>query len=92
VSDGPEPAPDAVVDALGLLCPLPVLRCRQALGRLPPGSVVALLADDDEIARDLPAFCEGSGHELLSLRRDGSAWRGLVRSGSRMGPPRPMED
>lgn len=80
-----------MIDALGLLCPLPILRCRQALALLPPGALVALLADDEEITRDLPAFCEGSGHELVSLRRDGVAWRGIVRRGSRPGEEVPKE-
>ena len=80
-----------VIDALGLLCPLPILRCRQALALLPPGAIVALLADDEEITRDLPAFCEGSGHELISLQRDRDAWRGIVRSGSRRAEGMPKE-
>jgi tRNA 2-thiouridine synthesizing protein A len=72
------------VDALGLLCPLPILRCRQALASLPPGELLELWSDDDEIERDLPAFCEGSGHELVSLQRATSpagrpAWRGILR-------------
>lgn len=75
--------PDLVVDALGLLCPLPILRCKQALVSLVPGQSLLLWADDDEIERDLPAFCEGSGHELAALDRapapDGRlAWRGLI--------------
>ena len=84
-------APAVVIDALGLLCPLPILRCRQALALLPPGALVALLADDEEITRDLPAFCEGSGHELVSLLRDGDTWRGIVRRGSRRTEEVPKE-
>lgn len=76
----------AEIDALGLLCPLPILRCRQALARLEPGDVLVLWSDDDEIERDLPAFCEGSGHALVELQRRVApsgqpAWRGIVRRG-----------
>lgn len=89
--------PAAELDALGLLCPLPILRCRQALARLADGALLEIWADDDEIERDLPAFCEGSGHELVQLRREQApagtpAWRGLVRKGaaaSRSGGPGP---
>ena len=78
------PAHDAVEDALGLLCPLPVLRARRALARLELGQVLLLLADDEEIREDLPAWCEGSGQELLALdevQRPGqrTAYEGLVR-------------
>jgi tRNA 2-thiouridine synthesizing protein A len=82
VTDG---GPAAEVDALGLLCPLPILRLRQELARHPPGTLVALASDDEEIVRDLPAFCEGSGHALVSLEEDVRAgrrrWRALVRRG-----------
>lgn len=76
--------PAEEVDALGLLCPLPILRCRQALARVAPGDLVLLWADDEEILRDLPAFCEGEGHELVLLEAAAApsgapAWRGLVR-------------
>ena len=75
--------PAATVDALGLLCPLPVLRVEQAARRLAPGAVLAVLADDPAITDDLPAWCAGRGHALLSLQReetiDGQPrWRGLI--------------
>jgi tRNA 2-thiouridine synthesizing protein A len=75
----------ASVDALGLLCPLPILRLEQALGRVQPGDVIEVLADDEEIQRDLPAFCDGNGHELIELEQLGErarpTWRALVRRG-----------
>ena len=72
----------AEVDAIGLLCPLPILRCRQALARLPPGGTCVLWADDDAIRVDLPAFCEGQGHELVEIRpaRHGASGRQALRS------------
>ena len=71
------------VDALGLLCPLPILRARDAARRLPPGSTLILWADDEAIVTDLPAWCEGQGHALASLQRarhpgGEAAWRGEV--------------
>lgn len=82
------------IDALGLLCPLPILRARQALARMAPGDEALLLSDDEEIVRDLPAWCEAQGHELVSLERvarEGrDEFRGLVRKGSSEGraPPK----
>lgn len=68
------------VDALGLLCPLPILRMAAAVRRAGPGQLVELHGDDPGILEDLPAWCEGEGHELVSLRRvpDGRLL-GLVR-------------
>lgn len=88
------PAGPVRIDALGLLCPLPILRARQALARMAPGDEALLLSDDEEILRDLPAWCEAQGHELLSLERlardDGrDEFRGLVRKGSSAGSVAP---
>lgn len=63
-------APFERVDALGLLCPLPVLRTAAAVRRAPPGAVVELRGDDEGLLEDLPAWCEGNGHELLGIERE----------------------
>ena len=58
-------APDLLVDALGLLCPLPVLRLRKRMADLPPGATVRLLADDPAAHVDVPHFCAEQGHAFL---------------------------
>ncbi|WP_299816356.1 sulfurtransferase TusA family protein [uncultured Jannaschia sp.] len=55
------------VDALGLLCPLPVLRLRKRMQPLPPGAEVHLLADDPAALVDVPHFCAEGGHEFLGV-------------------------
>ena len=57
--------PDLVVDAIGLLCPLPVLRLRKRMADLPPGAIVRLLADDPAAHVDVPHFCAEQGHAFL---------------------------
>ena len=59
--------PDLEVDALGLLCPLPVLRLRKRMGPLPSGATVRLLADDPAAHVDVPHFCSENGHALLGV-------------------------
>lgn len=53
------------MDAIGLLCPLPILKARKRLKSLPAGSVLELRADDPAAIVDVPHFCAESGHELL---------------------------
>ena len=81
---GAEP-PAERVDALGLLCPLPILRTAAAVRRAPEGAVVELIGDDEGILEDLPAWCEGNGHELIGLQRAERGGRsvlvGRVRKG-----------
>jgi tRNA 2-thiouridine synthesizing protein A len=63
-------APTATLDASGLLCPLPVLRARKAIGALTPGQVLRVIATDPAAAKDMPAFCETTGHRLLASATD----------------------
>ncbi|MEY9843580.1 cysteine desulfurase/sulfurtransferase TusA family protein [Streptacidiphilus sp. MAP5-3] len=46
-----------VVDALGMLCPVPVSELAKAFEQVPLGGRVALLADDEVAAIDVPAWC-----------------------------------
>ncbi|MDF1584865.1 sulfurtransferase TusA family protein [Marinimicrococcus flavescens] len=55
---------DALVDARGLSCPLPLVKARQALMVLPSGAVVCVLATDPAAPRDFEDYCEESGHLL----------------------------
>ena len=56
---------DLTVDALGLRCPLPVLRLKKRMAELPAGAEVALLADDPAALIDVPHFCAEAGHVYL---------------------------
>ena len=53
------------IDALGLLCPLPVLRLRKRIAGLPAGAEVTVLADDPAGLIDIPHFCNEAGHSYL---------------------------
>ncbi len=57
---------DIDIDARGLRCPLPVLRLRKELGRLAPGQIARLEADDPMAQVDVPHFCAEQDHVLLS--------------------------
>ena len=54
------------LDALGLLCPLPVLRASKRLKSLPAGGLLRVLADDPAAIIDVPHFCREAGHTLIS--------------------------
>lgn len=55
------------IDAIGLLCPLPVLKARKALAGLPDGAVLRLRASDPAAIVDVPHFCAESGHGFLDM-------------------------
>ncbi|MEU5839849.1 aminotransferase class V-fold PLP-dependent enzyme [Streptomyces diacarni] len=53
---------EVTVDARGKLCPLPVIELAKAIGEVPAGGVVRVLADDEAARLDIPAWCEMTGH------------------------------
>jgi len=56
---------DATLDAIGLLCPLPVLKARKRLKAMAAGEVLQVLADDPAALIDIPHFCTEAGHVFL---------------------------
>lgn len=65
---------DALVDARGLSCPLPLVKARQALMVLGGGATVCVLATDAAAPRDFEDFAEATGHTLLESRMDGDVF------------------
>lgn len=70
---------DHEIDALGLLCPLPVLKLAKRLKSLGPGSMVRLLADDPASVVDVPHFCNQSGHHLVETREADGTFNFVIR-------------
>jgi cysteine desulfurase len=62
-SGGDEPR--LVVDARGRRCPVPVIELARALPGVPVGGVLAVLADDEAAAVDVPAWCRMRGQEYV---------------------------
>ena len=61
---------DHQVDATGLKCPLPILRCKKGLNEIQSDQVLKIIATDPGSKKDFDAFCRQTGHELLSLEDD----------------------
>lgn len=62
---------DAELDAIGLLCPLPVLKLRKRLGALETGQTIRVVTDDPAAIVDVPHFCAEQSHKLLKDYADG---------------------
>ncbi len=60
------------LDAKGLNCPLPILRCKKAMNGMESGEVLRIIATDPGSVKDFEAFCKQTGNELLeSTEEDG---------------------
>jgi len=70
---------DKELDARGLNCPLPILRCKKALAEISNGLVLKVMATDPGSVKDFQAFCKQTGHELLSLEQNESLFTFYIR-------------
>jgi tRNA 2-thiouridine synthesizing protein A len=71
--------PDKRIDCIGLFCPLPVVKTREALRAMGIGQVLEVLADDPAAEADMRTWAARAGHQLVELSRLGSVYRFLVR-------------
>ena len=69
----------AFLDAVGLLCPLPVLKTRKRLQDLQSGDCLTVRADDPAAIVDIPHFCQETGHELVSSEDEGAIQLYVIR-------------
>ena len=61
-----ETAP-AVLDARGMICPLPVLKARKRLKSALPGSTLVVQVTDPGAPKDFEHFCSVTGVTLVSV-------------------------
>lgn len=71
--------PDKTLDTRGLTCPLPILKAKKALGDVPVGGTLEVLASDPGADEDFKAFCRTTGHELVEASQSGGIGRFLLR-------------
>lgn len=67
------------IDCIGLFCPMPIVKIREAIRMVPLGGVVEMLADDPASEADMKSWSRRTGHELLETSRDGAIYRFVVR-------------
>jgi tRNA 2-thiouridine synthesizing protein A len=59
-----------ILDARGLLCPLPVLKVSKRLKTISTGDVLQIHADDPAALIDIPHYCIETGNLLLEAIED----------------------
>jgi TusA-related sulfurtransferase len=72
---------DHILDARGLLCPMPVVRAGREMKALEPGQVMKIMATDRGAIADFPAWAEDTGNELVEWHDDGEFLIFMIRKG-----------
>lgn len=61
---------DVKLDTLGYFCPMPIIMTSKKIKELRPGQVLEVVSDDEGIKKDMPAWCQTTGHEMLGLEEE----------------------
>ena len=67
------------MEAVGLLCPVPITRTARVMRDLLPGDVVEVRADDRVVLIDLPNWCRSWRHDYLGHVERGAVIHLYVR-------------
>ena len=61
---------DRVLDARGLLCPMPIVKTGKEIRGMKDGEVLKILATDRGAIADFPAWAADTGHELVEWHQE----------------------
>ncbi len=61
---------DIKLDTLGYFCPMPIIMTSKKIKELQVGQVLEVVSDDEGIKKDMPAWCQTTGHEMVGLEED----------------------
>jgi tRNA 2-thiouridine synthesizing protein A len=61
-----------VLDARGLLCPMPIVKAGKEMKALVAGDILKVLATDRGAIADFPAWSDDTGNELLEWKDEGN--------------------
>jgi tRNA 2-thiouridine synthesizing protein A len=70
---------DRSLDCLGLFCPMPIVKTREALKGMQTGQVLEMLSDDPASDADMRSWAKRTRNELVAVAKDGAVYRFLVR-------------
>ena len=53
------------IDAVGLLCPMPLIKLQNQMRKLPQGSLVKINCTDPGVLQDIPTWCRLKKYEVI---------------------------
>ena len=70
------------LDCVGLYCPMPIVQTAARMKQLKTGEVLEVVADDRGIVKDMPAWCDATGNELLGIEENDGEYKVYVKKTS----------
>ncbi len=69
------------LDAVGLNCPLPILRAKKLLNTMSSGEVLKVVATDPGSVKDFEAFAKQTRNPLLEFKEEGGKFFYFIQKG-----------
>lgn len=70
---------DVTINALGQLCPMPIILTSKKMKEMKSGDVLEVLSDDAGIKKDMPAWCNSTKNEYIGLLEESGIYKAYVR-------------
>ncbi len=70
---------DETLDCVGLYCPMPIVKTAKKIKELKTGQILEVVADDEGIKHDMPAWCKATGNQCLGMEESGGEIKVYVK-------------
>jgi len=70
---------DIELDCKGMFCPMPIVQLKKATKNMQPGQVLRLVATDPGSKRDVPAWAEKTGNDILGSSEEGREFTFIIK-------------
>lgn len=71
---------DVKLDTLGYFCPMPIIMTSKKIKELLAGQVLEVISDDEGIKKDMPAWCQTTGHEMVGMEEDANGAKRVYKA------------
>ena len=68
-----------VLDARGILCPMPVVKVKLAIEEIAPGQKLQVLATDPASPKDFVVWCKETGNKLVESSEENGVFTFLIQ-------------
>ena len=69
------------VNAIGLKCPMPILKCKKGLNNLAKNQVLKIMTTDKSAKKDFDFFGQKTGHKILSMEAKADVTTFFIQKG-----------
>ncbi|NHK30697.1 MAG: sulfurtransferase TusA family protein [Asgard group archaeon] len=70
---------DLFLNAKGVPCPIPYMRVRLSMRKIPPGGIMKVLTEDSHTEVSILKYCRKYGHKILLFFEENGVYTFIIR-------------